>query len=119
MIDLSRWVGLPYQPPHGCWLLVRQVYRELFGIELDAYTVRSVREINAAIASHLPEWVAVDDERPGDLILIRGAPRHIAVVAGGGRMLHVMNEGDTSRIESYRSPRWRPSIEGFYRHAGI
>ncbi|WP_119305222.1 NlpC/P60 family protein [Dongia deserti] len=63
-------------------------------------------------------WLCpIGDERPGDLLLIRqhGAESHIALVAGGGHMLHI-EEGTDSVCESYIDGQWRRRIVGIYRH---
>ena len=124
-MDLSAYVGLPYQD-RGCWELLRRVYREQLGIDVPDYAeaygrleARQRAQLAALIAAERRPWLAVQEgqERAGDAVLMRitGHPSHIGVVAEPGRFLHVF-QGATACIESYRSPRWRPRLEGFYRH---
>lgn len=124
-LDLGRFVGLPYAAPNGCWRLVVAVYRELFGLALPDYTADAAGLSRAALASLIDTqrsaWCRVEVERPGDVVLFKilGAACHVGVVQAPGQFLHVLHAGQTARIESYRSPAWRPRVEGFYRHADL
>lgn len=118
-----NYIGLPYQP-RGCWELVRLFYREEFGIELPGYADEYAklsraeqREIATLIRAERSEWQQVVDERRGDAVLLRitGEPSHIGVVVEPGKMLHVFR-GNTSCIESYRSPKWARRVDSFWRH---
>lgn len=122
-LDLSAFVGLPYETPNGCWQLVRRVYAACLGLELPAYTTAAEGLSREALAtlidSQRAAWRLVEDEQPGDVVLFRvlGAACHVGIVQAPGRFLHVLHPGHTARIESYTAPTWRPRVEGFYRHA--
>lgn len=121
------WTGRPWQPPHGCWRLLCAFYATEFGIVLPTYDDQ-VQDDNGAglaalIAGHLTAWCEVPRgaELYGDGVLlnIAGAPAHIGVVVGQGRMLHVLMDGHDSCVESYRTPKWARRVEGFYRHRDL
>ncbi len=121
------WTGRPWQRPHGCWQLLCAFYLAEFGVALPTYNDQvpgdDGAQLAALIADELGAWreVSRGAERYGDGVLIRiaGAPAHIGVVLGNGRMLHVLMDGHDSCVESYRTPKWRPRIEGFYRHKAL
>lgn len=124
-MNLSAYVGLPYAE-RGCWELLRLVYAEQLGITLPAYAEEYAAipdeeraELGRLITESRSDWYAIapGDERAGDAVLFRmlGEPVHIGVIAEPGLFLHVY-QGHTSCIESYRGPKWRPRLEGVYRH---
>lgn len=124
MID---WAGRPWQRPHGCWRLLCAFYAAEFGILLPTYDEHVPGDdgpaLAALIANELGAWCEVPRgaECYGDGVLLRiaGAPSHIGVVMGQGRMLHVLMDGHESCIESYRDPKWARRVEGFYRHRDL
>jgi len=88
----------------------------------DDYVCSAERsELDALIAGERGTFEPIDEgkEKPLDLALfrIRGWRSHIGIVTSPGRMLHVGNEEQQSCIESYRTGRWAPKLEGFYRYA--
>lgn len=121
------WTGRPWQRPHGCWRLLCAFYLAELGIALPTYDDQvpgdDGQQLATLIAEELGAWREVPRgaERYGDGVLLRiaGAPAHIGVVMGQGRMLHVLMDGHDSCVESYRTPRWAPRIEGFYRHRDL
>ncbi len=124
---MTDWTGRPWQRPHGCWRLFCAFYAAELGIVLPTYDDQAPDDDGPALAAliihELDAWreIAPGNERYGDGVLIRiaGAPSHIGVVLGNGRMLHVLMDGHDSCIESYRTPKWRQRIEGFYRHKAL
>lgn len=127
MIDLNRFVGLPWQDrgrtPDGldCWGLLRLVYADVLGIDLpdhsNGYIDTSDAAISGLIDVGLSDWdsVAPGTERPLDAVLIRQAPWHVGVIVRRGLMLH-MPENKASCIEPYDTGRWSRRVEGIYRH---
>jgi cell wall-associated NlpC family hydrolase len=126
----DRFVGIPYLDKGrsivgcDCWGLVVQVYRELRGIELPSYSDRYVtgsdrKAMARLIAGGLDDWQEIPkgEEQTFDGVLMReGAfPRHIGIVTAPGMLLHV-SDGETSRIERYRSGILANRIVGFYRY---
>lgn len=116
------FVGIQYEPPHGCFRLVEQVFRGVYGIDLgkqdEGLENAENRDRTARIQRKLAEMtVEVTDPVEGDVAIIRGRPWHIAVVIGPKAMLHSYN-GGTSCVEDYTNARWRNRIEGFYRYVG-
>ena len=69
------------------------------------------------LASAKNEWERVTDPQPGDGILIYSTdpPWHVAVVCGGGFMLHVNRDAGQVTRERYDAFPWHKRIEGFYR----
>lgn len=70
------------------------------------------------LAGALPYWGKVTEPQPGDAILLDSDdPRwtfHIAVVYGGGWMIHA-REGVGVSMERYNAFPWQNRIRGFYR----
>ena len=122
--NYRQFIGLEYEPPHGCYRLVQRVFRDAYGIDLDNYDAGLSGLDMQGRAERLKSCFGaycepVDDPQEGDLILINvgGQPRHIGVVIRPGWMLHSYS-GGTACIESYRSIHWRNRIENFYRYRG-
>lgn len=105
-------VGRPYsygsESPSAfdCSGFVRYVYRKASGIELP----RSSRGQYGA-----GESVDLDAARPGDLLVydtVGGAPSHVAIFLGGGRMIHAASQGPRTGVivseldDSYFGPRF-------------
>lgn len=114
------YIGIEYEPPHGCFRLVEQVFRGVYGIDLGKQDAglenAESKDRTARIQRKLAEMtVKVDEPKEGDVAIIRGRPWHIAVVIAPNMMLHSYN-GGTSCVENYAGPRWRNRIEGFYRY---
>ena len=116
------YIGRDYEAPHGCFRLVEQVYRGVYGIDLgkqdECLEQSQNKDRTARIQRKLAEMtVQVDEPQEGDVAIIRSRPWHIAVVIAPNMMLHAYN-GGTSCIEDYEDMRWRNRIEGFYRYVG-
>ena len=116
------YIGRDYEAPHGCFRLVEQVYRGVYGIDLgkqdEGLEQSQNKDRTARIQRKLAEMtVQVDEPQEGDVAIIRSRPWHIAVVIAPNMMLHAYN-GGTSCIEDYEDMRWRNRIEGFYRYVG-
>lgn len=127
----GRYIGLPFKD-HGrdragldCWGLVRLVLAEQFALALPSLAAHYPRTTDQPSISRLIEretlhWQNINDTqtvRAGDVIVLRlnGAPMHVGVVIGDGRMLHI-ERGINSVIESYRTSRWESRIYGFFRY---
>jgi len=116
------YIGRDYEPPHGCFRLVEQVFRGVYGIDLgrqdQGLEGSENKDRTARIQRKLSEMaVQVDTPVEGDVAIIRSRPWHIAVVIAPNMMLHSYNDG-TSCVEDYTDFRWRNRIEGFYRYVG-
>lgn len=122
--DLARFIGVPFaEHTFDCWQLARAVLRECAGLALPDYG-RPYADMgdHATIESNIREgladgWSRVTDPRAWDLVIfnIAGQPRHIGVMLGPTKFLHVP-EGQTSRIERIDDRMWAKRCEGFYRH---
>ncbi|ODT22212.1 MAG: hypothetical protein ABS35_15280 [Kaistia sp. SCN 65-12] len=130
-MDLTEFVGLPWldrgRDRNGCdcWGLLGMVYAERFGIVLPSFrddypTAADGDAVSALLEGRRESWSEISEgaERAGDAVLmsVGGRPRHIGVVVGGGRLLHI-ERGTGSIVESYRSLRLRRRVLGFFRHA--
>jgi len=114
------FVGIEYEAPHGCFRLVEQVFREVYGIDLgkqdEGLEQAQSKDRTARIQRKLAELaVQVQNPQEGDVAIVRGRPWHIAVIIAPNMMLHSYN-GGTSCIEDYTNWRWVNRIEGFYRY---
>ncbi|MBW5802054.1 C40 family peptidase [Halomonas elongata] len=124
MIDVTEYIGLPFEPGgrgprYDCYGLLRRVYAERLGIALPehaGYSATLTPATAAMIRAGLVDWQPVSEPEPWDavLLLVDGRPNHIGLVLGDGWMLHTTRHKDAC-IESYRAPQWRDRIEGFYK----
>ncbi len=133
MRDWSKYIGIPFKK-HGrdfagvdCYGLLCLVLKEEFNVLIPSFTekyesIDNWDHLKELINGNLNPWRNLKEgqEQPGDGILlrIRGRPIHIAVIIGGGRMLHV-EEGINTCIEDYRSFRWSKRILGIGRHEAM
>lgn len=126
----DRFVGIPYLDKGrsvdglDCWGLVHLIFREVRSIELPSYAERYITAADRLamarlIAGELGDWEEIEagQERAFDGVLMREGkfPRHIGIVTSPGMVLHVQ-QGETSRIERYRSGILANRIVGFFRH---
>ena len=126
----GHYIGLPFCE-YGrtiagtdCWGLVRLVLQEQFAAVLPSYAADyrisgGAEEIGRLIGQEAVKWIAVSagEERLGDVVVLRlrGAPMHVGLVLGDGRMLHI-EKHINSAIEDYHGRRWCGRVCGFYRH---
>ncbi len=100
----ADYIGAPFidrgrgRGGYDCWGLVRAIYERELGLSLPSFgeisaddLLRVARRMGAYAAD--PCWIAVDDPRPFDVVLMRGAGVstacvHVGLVAGGGALLH-------------------------------
>lgn len=126
-MDFTKYAVAPFMPKgrgpgYDCWGLVCAFYKEQLGIELPSHDTQYVSEkdIHASglFEKESKQWVKVDQEKPGDVILIRinGWPRHVGIVVEPGIMMHTLY-GCQTCIESYINPKWNKRIDGIYRHS--
>ncbi len=129
----GHYIGLSFRE-HGrsaegldCWGLVRLVLMERFNAVLPSYAAEyahteSAGEIAPLIGREAEKWqkITAGEEKCGDVIVLRlrGAPAHVGLVLGDGRMLHI-EKHINSAIEYYGGRRWRDRITGFYRHSHL
>jgi len=130
----GKYVGLRWRE-HGrgedgvdCWGLLRLVLGREFDIDVPSYDdldwrgddnrATVIRRTRREIADWRP--IVKGEEQPGDGIMLRiaGHPTHVAVVAGGGYMLHVEENIDTF-LERYDGLHWSKRVLGFWRHGSI
>jgi cell wall-associated NlpC family hydrolase len=124
----GAFVGLEYAdkgrgPSYDCWGLLQVVMRDLRGVELPSYSDQYVtaddrKALAALIADELDPWdeITAGQEQPFDAVLMREGrfPRHVGIVTGPGRLLHI-SAGETSMIERYREGPLKHRVVGFYR----
>lgn len=118
------WTGRPWEAPHGCWRLLCAFYATHLEIHLPTFDDQVPDDdrqgLAALMAANLDAWVSVPagHEQFGDGVLFKiwGLPSHVGIVVSPGHFLHVLMRGHYSCIENYRTPKWAPRIEGFYRH---
>ena len=128
--DWSRWIGIPYEEPFGCFTFVRRFFEEELGLP--------VRDFGAAVAdTALAKDIAFRDALAGwckpvetpsqcDVVLFgrSGMLDHIGIVVDPRRrdMLHCNKRSERhidarSTIERYGGLIWRPV--GFWRYAPL
>jgi cell wall-associated NlpC family hydrolase len=123
VIDSCPYVGLAYRrggrerPAVDCWGLVRLVYREQLGVELDAHATDP--DLGRAIVAERQAWSPVPPAaaRPGDVVLLRrpGQPFHVGVLLAGRRLLHA---DEPVGVAVERVDRVRGAVE-FWRHPAL
>lgn len=124
---VNKAIGVPFKDrgrDHtgwDCWGLIWRAYCDVLGLELpcleDVPALQNwqAKDIFALVHREHIE-VHPGQERPGDVLVFRGLPVHVALVVEPGLMLHV-EEGIATCVESYRSVLWRHKLIGIYRHA--
>ena len=118
--NYRRFLGRPFQPPHGCFRLVAQVFEEEYGVDLsnqDAGLDPTDIEGRMARLHKCLAELGREVYRPKekDVILIRSTPFHIGVVVDEKKMLHSYSGGEAC-IEDFTTGRWRNRVEGFWRY---
>lgn len=131
MIDLSRFIGIPYQPRGRSWEGV-DCYglALLFHQSVNGITIPGVSEIysdptqfksiNALIQKEKSQFIAVENPLFGDIITLRISHfvAHLGIYIDESTMLHSL-EGHDSAIERLDSHSWKHRIAGYYRPPGI
>ena len=123
-MNWSAFVGLPWQdrgrgPGYDCWGLLIAAFAIGTSIELpshaDEYATAADRADTAAVfAGEVGDWTEVEDQRSFDVAVLRiQRGLHVGLVVRRGLVLH-MPRSKTSVIEPL--DRYRPVIEGIYRH---
>jgi len=127
-MNVNAYVGAPFQangrgPAYDCWGLVWAVYHDLMGIDVPSYDNQyfGVKDKNLPrlIEKEAKKWNRIDNEQPGDIVLIKiaGRLRHVGVVVEPKKklMLHAL-AGCNVCLEPYTAMRWRNRIDGFLRY---
>lgn len=127
--DWARWVGVPYQPPHGCFVFVRQFFEEELGVSVVPALGAGVRDTALAKAIAFRDGLAaycvpVENPKPTDIVMF-GSTRvleHIGIVVDPVHRLMVHNNQPVNRAGDWRSTiarygglEWRPV--GFWRYS--
>ena len=129
----NEFVTPPVQFLHGgrdrngwdCWGLLRVVYAERFGIELESFSgdyagAHDHLAIEGLFPTATSDWVEVDIPREGDAVWMRvyGQPCHVGVWLEGPLLLHVLT-GSHTRIDRIGSQAWQHRIKAYYRHRAL
>lgn len=130
MIDLAKYVGLPYKPGGrdrdgiDCYGLVWLFYRDELGIALPRYEgspdlaeMEEVSRIIHGIEDNSGYWIQVPREEAvlGDVVdvsLMGGF--HVGIFIPKTKMLHAMQKTATA-IEDFSRVKWRTRIRGCFR----
>ena len=128
----ESWLGTPYRHQGSakgigcdCLGLVRGIWRELYGCEPEqpppyardwAERGGEDRLMEAALC-HFGQPLGMEDGRPGDLVLFRWRPDHVAkhagILAGGGAFIHAYEQAAV--VRSMLVPSWRRRVVGIFR----
>jgi cell wall-associated NlpC family hydrolase len=129
MMNLSKYIGLPYQdrgrgPAFDCIGFVRHVYREELGIELPDFlrtysSAENAESVASAINERKSDWVKVDEPKPLDLLLfnILGLPTHVGLYLNDNDFIHCF-QNSNSCIERLSAVTWNRRLLGVYRWKG-
>lgn len=114
----AHLIGERYEPPFGCFQLVRRFLRDNKIIDVpDLSEGVSEHEKSAAILRHLHQYASpVTAPQPGDIIVVSWGKQaqHIGAMVGVTMMLHSL-EGHDAVVERITSAKWRNRIMGFWR----
>ena len=129
-MDFYSYVGIPFTEKGytrlgcNCWGLIRLWLIEQRGYNIPSYEdyysdtndSKGAKKILKSSSSS-GDWLKVDTEEPGDVVLLRikNMPWHVGIVAPKKKMLHI-ERGLDSIIEPYKGLKWRNRILGFYRY---
>lgn len=143
----DTYIGLPYRfgargpNEFDCWGIVRHVLLRQFGVDLPDHC-EDTPESNAdrqsmsgalLASAEQPEWrriagreraaaplIFAEEERPGDVVLIRRHlfPCHVGVIVCRGRMLHTENELNAMCVP-IKSGREATAVYAIYRHKAL
>jgi len=126
-----KYIGIPFvsngREKNGCdcYGLVRLVLKNEYGIEIPELSnnysdARNVEETAKLFKEHRPviaaERIPAPEERAIAVILERGVPAHIGIVAGREHILHT-GAKTGSVCQRISHPGIRDRIEGYY-HVG-
>jgi cell wall-associated NlpC family hydrolase len=106
-----------------CWGLLKTVYRESFGIELDPLEARRADQVAdcvrvAAGIVESPDWTETKEPREGDAVALsrRSAIHHVGIYLKGRRVLHAVSSNGVI-VQSIHSLKLNGfSIIKFYHH---
>ena len=111
-----------------CWGLVVRAYADVLGVELpthdDAeYGVNDLRRIRKMMADGqalMPQWIASDTHRWGDVVLLRRGvvPCHVGVMVEPLTLLHTEDRRGTFIEDVRRLGFLGYTVEGTYVHRG-
>lgn len=100
----AKYIGLAWSPERNCWWLVRQVFRDRYGIEMPELGVGDIRVADnvASIkqAAEVSGWRRAEgDPQDGDILLGRDflGKRHVGVmIETRGKLRFLHNDGYTT-----------------------
>lgn len=117
-VSYRKYIGRDYKV-YDCFALVKEFYKDQFGLDLSPYYTGveqlSRVDIQSLVVSNKGDFVRVDEPKFGDLVIIRlyGLECHIGVCLNKSQFLHSARViGSTmDRLERYSK-----MIAGYYRH---
>ena len=131
MMWSRNYVGIPYLRAGrsisgtDCYGLLWLIYRDVLNITLASYATETIdaaerQEVADLIADRAKSpWLTLEPgfEREFDMVVFRraGIESHIGVVVDPGRMLHIVDGGE-SHIETFVSGRWKTKLIAVHRH---
>lgn len=101
----DKYVGMPAEGDHPCWLLVRRVWIEQIGFFMPRFDDCS--EPWAEVTEQSKKFIPIPEaeSREFDAVIMNGTSRHrfhIGVIASPGLVLHV-HEEETARVDKLKS----------------
>ena len=117
---INKAIGVPFKD-HGrdfdgwdCWGMAVCFYSSVYGISIESFdglTGLDSTESEKLFEDYRKSWVEVKrgEEKPGDLIIMRGRVIHVGIVVKKGMMLHTEDKLDTC-VESYAVRMWDKRI---------
>ena len=121
-MQLSDFIGKPYvNRTHDCWVVCRDVCREVYGMDLPKYAyadsddgAEAALTIWGAVTSG--RWKKVSEGRSGDILIFRIGrwACHAGVQIEGGDFIHCLH-GRNTVIQKLDSDGWRNRLAGVYR----
>lgn len=107
---------------YDCWGLVREGLRRGWGLEVPALTGAELWDLHARIQMGFAEaddlFLAVDDPRVGDVLVIDLGEHHVGLVVSDEFMLHTTSSSH-SRLSRWRRQPWSSGRIAVFRHRAL
>lgn len=124
----AKYMNIPFKDKGrdeqgaDCWGLVRLIYKNELGIELDDYSDSyfdtNDREVLAKIVSSEKNqnWITPESPKEFDVVILnmRGIPIHVGIITKQNHMIHCA-KGINTVHEHYGTSKWKHKVMGFAR----
>lgn len=124
----SKYIDVPFvergrdMEGSDCWGLVRLIYKNELGIDLQDYSelyesTNDREKLSKIVESESEQnWISVDAPKEFDVVILnlRGVPMHVGIVTKPNHMIHCA-KGINTVHEHFGTARWKHKVMGFER----